>query len=179
MEAQIKALGIPCNTVELPENPDMETYGNLMKESVQNLKAQGYTTAGFGDIFLEDLREYREKQLNELGIDCVFPLWKRDTKEIMEEFLSLGFKAIVICINSQLLDESFVGRELDASFLRDLPDNVDPCGENGEFHSFCFDGPIFKHPVAFKMGEKTYREYPSPDENEPDYGYWFCDLLLK
>lgn len=179
MQAQIKALGITYDTIELPENPDMETYGKLMTDGVQKLKDQGYTTAGFGDIFLEDLRTYREKQLRTLGVECVFPLWKRDTKELMEEFLSLGFKAIVICINGQLLDESFVGRELDSSFLEDLPDNVDPCGENGEFHTFCYDGPIFRNPVPFEIGEKTYREYPSPNENEPNYGYWFCDLLPK
>lgn len=177
MEAQIKAIGLPCNTIELPENPDMATYGKLMKEGVELLKNQGYTATGFGDIFLEDLRTYREKQLAELNIDCVFPLWKRDTKELMSEFISLGFKAIVVCINSQLLDESFVGREVDASFIDDLPENVDPCGENGEFHTFCYDGPIFKNSVSFEIGEKTYREYPSPNENEPNYGYWFCDLL--
>ncbi len=177
LEKQIDALGIPCDTIELPENPDMETYGKLMWEGVEKLKKQGYTTAGFGDIFLEDLRDYRENQLKELEVDCVFPLWKRDTKELMKEFLSLGFKSIVICINGQLLDESFVGRELDDAFLNDLPDNVDPCGENGEFHTFCYDGPIFQHPVSFKIGEKTYREYPSPNEDEANYGYWFCDLL--
>ncbi|GAB5417813.1 MAG: diphthine--ammonia ligase [Crocinitomicaceae bacterium] len=176
MKAQIESIGIPCNTIELPENPDMETYGKLMKEGVETLKKKGYATAGFGDIFLEDLRKYREEQLAQLAIDCVFPLWKRDTKELMQEFIDLGFKAIVVCINGQVLDESFVGREVDASFIKDLPENVDPCGENGEFHTFCYDGPIFKHPVAFEIGEKTYREYPAPNKNEPNYGYWFCDL---
>lgn len=179
LEAQIEALHIPCQTIELPENTDMETYGKLMQEGVQQLKDQGYTTAGFGDIFLEDLREYREKQLATMSIECVFPLWKRDTKEIMEEFLSLGFKAIVICINNQVLDESFVGRELDASFLNDLPKDVDPCGENGEFHTFCYDGPIFQAPIQFEIGEKTYREYPAPNENVSSYGFWFCDLVEK
>ncbi len=177
LNAQIKSIGIPCNTIELPENPDMETYGQLMKEGVKTLKEQGYTTAGFGDIFLEDLRNYREEQLAQMSIDCVFPLWKHDTKELMQEFIDSGFKAIVVCINGQVLDKSFVGREVDASFIDDLPDNVDPCGENGEFHTFCYDGPIFKHPVAFEIGEKTYREYPAPNDNEPNYGYWFCDLL--
>ncbi|MCR9173106.1 MAG: adenine nucleotide alpha hydrolase [bacterium] len=179
MQAQIDELKIPYTTVELPESIDMKTYGEIMKRSVQSLKDQGFSTAGFGDIFLEDLREYREKQLKALDISCIFPLWKHDTKELMEEFISLGFKAIVICINNQLLDESFVGRELDTSFLKDLPDNVDPCGENGEFHTFCYDGPIFQKPIAFEIGEKTYREYPAPNKGEPNYGYWFCDLLPK
>ena len=177
MEAQVQALGLPCSTIELPENPDMELYGKLMNEGVEKLKSQGYTTAGFGDIFLEDLRKYREEQLQTLNVDCVFPLWKRDTAALMQEFINSGFKAIVVCINGQLLDESFVGREVDAQFLEDLPSNVDPCGENGEFHTFCYDGPIFKHPVAFEIGEKTYREYPAPKEGEAPYGYWFCDLI--
>lgn len=177
MEKQVAALGIPCATIELPENPDMETYGNLMRDGVEKLLNKGYTTAGFGDIYLEDLRNYREKQLAEMNVSCVFPLWKRDTKEIITEFISLGFKAIVVCINGQALNESFVGRELDASFIADLPETVDPCGENGEFHTFCYDGPIFQNPVPFEIGEKTYREYPSPNEDEPNYGYWFCDLL--
>ncbi|XOV67407.1 MAG: diphthine--ammonia ligase [Fluviicola sp.] len=177
MEKQIEAVGIPCDTIELPENTDMETYGRLMHEGVQKLKDDGFTTAGFGDIFLEDLRTYREEQLKTLGINCVFPLWKKDTKQLIEDFLAEGFKAKVICINAQLLDKSLIGCELDSSFIADLPKNVDPCGENGEFHTFCYDGPIFSHPISFTEGEKTYREYPAPKKDAPNYGYWFCDLI--
>lgn len=179
LKAQIDALGIPCDTIELPENPDMEAYAQLMREGVEKLKTLNYSRAGFGDIFLEDLRQYRENQLAELNITCVFPLWKRNTTELMEEFVDLGFKAIVVCVNARLLDESFVGRELDASFIRDLPADVDPCGENGEFHTFCYDGPIFRHPVSFEIGEKTYREYPAPDSKDKPFGYWFCDLKQR
>lgn len=179
---QVASLNIPFSTVELPEQPSMDEYNKLMADTVDKLKRDGYTDCGFGDIFLEDLRAYREKQLE--GIKCHFPIWKKDTTELFEEFIDLGFKAITIALNSQLLDESFIGRELDRSFLNDLPDNVDPCGEYGEFHTFCYDGPIFDTPIDFQIGEKIYREYPSPKKDEQHdtdkrVGYWFCDLLPK
>lgn len=183
MEQAHKA-GIPLKTIALPKNPSMEVYNETMRKELKELKNEGFTHCGFGDIFLEDLRSYRERQLEPYEIVSLYPLWKRDTTEIIREFLELGFKAIVICINADLLDEYFVGREIDASFLEDLPENVDPCGENGEFHTFCYDGPIFSGPVAFEKGEKTYREYPSPSKdreqtNEKTVGFWFQDLQLK
>lgn len=179
---QTKEIGLPLTTIELPEEPTMEEYNEKVEQIVQKLQQEKYTHCGFGDIFLEDLKTYREEQLKPYGIKCEFPLWKRDTKDLMEEFISLGFKAIVICIKSDLLDKSFVGRELNASFLADLPDNVDPCGENGEFHTFCFDGPIFNKPIKFTVGEKVYREYKNPKKDkvvssDPSMGFWFCDLI--
>ena len=120
----------------------------------------------FGDIFLEDLREYREKNLKQIGMQAVFPIWKRDTRELAREFVRLGFRAIAVCIDPRVLDVSFAGRELDASFFADLPPGVDPCGENGEFHTFVFDGPIFQKPIACRVGEKVMRD-----------GFCFCDLL--
>ncbi|MFT5823980.1 MAG: hypothetical protein ACI8ZM_005246 [Crocinitomix sp.] len=180
--SQTNAIGLPLHTVELPEEPSMEEYNKIMLQTVDKLKADGYTDCGFGDIFLEDLRKYREEQLLEHGIKCHFPIWKVDTKKVIQEFIALGFKAIVICIKSDLLDESFIGREIDADFVRDLPDNVDPCGENGEFHTFCYDGPIFNHSVKFTLGEKVFRAYQNPQKdeqhnNESTIGFWFCDLL--
>ena len=125
---------------------------------------------------------YKRQQLDTFDISCVFPLWKRDTKALLQEFLALGFKAVVVCIKSELLDASFAGREIDENFINDLPDNVDPCGENGEFHTFCYDGPIFSQPVSFTIGEKVFRAYNNPkkDEqhsNEDKIGFWFCDLV--
>lgn len=172
---QADALGLPLMTMELPEQPDMTEYNNLMAATVGQLKRDGYTDCGFGDIFLEDLRQYREDQL--AGITCHFPLWKRDTRELLLEFIDLGFKAVVLCLNASLLDASFVGRELDHSFLKDLPGTVDPCGENGEFHTFCYDGPIFSKPIAFEKGEKILRHYKTPSgEGKDQTGYWFIDL---
>lgn len=172
---QVESIGLPLTTIELPEQPSMEEYDSLMTQTTHTLKENGYTDCGFGDIFLEDLRSYREQQLK--GINCHFPLWKKDTTELLKEFIDQGFKAKVICLNSELLDASFVGRELDYSFLEDLPNNVDPCGENGEFHTFCYDGPIFSNPVNFELGEKILRKYKKPngDFNEHS-GYWFLDL---
>ena len=175
---QVDSIGLPYSTVELPEQPSMDEYNSLMEKEVGALKKQGFTDCGFGDIFLEDLRHYREKQLK--GIKCHFPLWKINTKDLYLEFVNLGFKAIVICINGEFLDASFVGRELDHKFLQDLPNNVDPCGENGEFHTFCYDGPIFSYPVAFEVGQKVLRQYKKPNGGINDTtDYWFVDLELK
>lgn len=180
LTAQANAIGLPLQTIELPESPDMETYNAAMQQTVSALTNEGYTHCGFGDIFLEDLKDYRVAQLKPYGIECQFPLWKKDTKALIQDFIAAGFKAIVVCINANVLDASFVGRTIDANFVNDLPEGVDPCGENGEFHTFCYDGPIFQHPVAFTIGEKVYREYdnPQPEEEGPDkYGFWFCDLI--
>ena len=185
---QIEALNLPCSTVELPEEPSMAEYEMLMKQAVDPLQQEGFECAAFGDIFLEDLRKYREQQLLALNIEAIFPLWKKDTKQLLTEFIKLGFKAIVVCINADLLDRSFAGRVIDENFINDLPSNVDVCGENGEFHTFCFDGPIFKRPIQFEIGECVYREYKVPKSNDvqqteniphkkDSMGFWFCDLL--
>jgi len=187
LEQQVRSLDIANSTIELPEQPAMEEYESVMAEAVMKLQRKGFKYAAFGDIFLEDLRKYREAQLDRVNIRAVFPIWKRNTRELMDEFINLGFKAIVICINADLLEDSFAGRVIDRSFIDDLPKGVDPCGENGEFHTFCFDGPIFKKPIPFVVGEKVYREYNAPVDNDPGkdeallekkkMGFWFCDLL--
>lgn len=179
---QAESIGLPLEIIQLPEKPTMEVYGEILTNKVNQLKSQNYTDCVFGDIFLEDLRDYRENQLQPFHITCHFPLWKQDTKSLLTEFLAKGFKTIVVAINAQLLDKSFVGRIIDESFINDLPENVDPCGENGEFHTFCFDGPIFNNPVDFEIGEKVYQSYPNPnktDENDADYGFWFVDLIVQ
>jgi uncharacterized protein (TIGR00290 family) len=173
---QIDSLGIPAGTIELPEEPSMKEYEAKMIAALSALKEKGFECAAFGDIFLEDLKKYREDQLSKMKIRTVFPLWKKDTGALLHEFIELGFKAIVVCVNSNLLDPSFAGRLIDESFIRDLPRGVDPCGENGEFHTFCFDGPIFKYSIPFLVGEKTFREYKASSQ-EGNIGFWFCDLL--
>jgi uncharacterized protein (TIGR00290 family) len=129
-----------------------------MEAALRLFQDQGVRTVAFGDIFLEDLRAYREKNLARIGMTALFPLWKRDTRELIRHFHAHHFRAIAACIDSKVLDPSFAGRELDASFFRDLPPHADPCGENGEFHTFVFDGPIFSHPIAFTLGEVVQRE---------------------
>ncbi|QNK63379.1 adenine nucleotide alpha hydrolase [Pedobacter sp. PAMC26386] len=184
LQEQIKSLNLPYSTIELPEQPSMQEYEGLMEKEVSQLQQQGFTHAAFGDIFLEDLRKYREQQLSALNVKAVFPLWKKDTRQLLTEFIDLGFKSILICVKSDLLDSAFAGRIIDKDFIKDLPPNVDVCGENGEFHTFCFDGPIFKNPIPFEVGEKVYREYKTPKSDscstEPvksNSGFWFCDLL--
>lgn len=174
LHRQVSAIGIPSGILNLPEQPDNDTYEKCMEQKVKELCAQGFTHAAFGDIFLEDLRQYREVQSARCNVRAVFPLWKRDTKQLMLEFLGAGFKAVVVCVNASLLDQSFAGRVVDECFIRDLPGNVDPCGENGEFHTFCYDGPIFREPVLFTRGEVIYREY---ETGAAKNGFWFCDLL--
>ena len=190
LDLQVKSLQIPLRKIGLPAQVSMKSYNEVMQSVTQDLKSQQYTHCIFGDIFLEDLREYREMQLKKIGIKAIFPLWKKDTKELLTEFITLGFKAITVCVNAKYLDKSFCGRVLDMNFLKDLPPNVDPCGENGEFHTFVYDGPIFNNPVAFEIGEKVHRSYePSKNEDDNcfsdqedtnwDTSFWYCDLLPK
>jgi len=184
LEAQANALNIPLLTIELPEQPGMNEYEAAMLQQITVLKNKGCTQAIFGDIFLEDLRLYREQKLAQEGIRCSFPLWKKDTTVLLQEFLASGFKTVIVCVNEQYLDKSFCGRVIDEAFLCDLPSNVDPCGENGEFHTFCFDGPIYKSPVTFTKGELVYRKYKAPETDDTcnedntanEYGFYFCDL---
>jgi uncharacterized protein (TIGR00290 family) len=183
LEKQAESIGFPLIKLELPKAQSMEEYQELMSSTMTKIKSQGVTHSIFGDIFLEDLRKYREDQLQSIGMEAVFPLWKKNTTDLIYEFLDLGFKTIVTCVNETYLDKSFAGRIIDASFIKDLPENVDPCGENGEFHTFTFDGPIFKNPIDFEIGEVVKKTYPKPksDESEEDgeYIFWFCDLISK
>lgn len=182
LDKQLEALGIASEVLLLPEQPTMEAYEEEMTALMSRLNAEGYTHTAFGDIFLEDLRVYREEQFRKGGLECVFPLWKKDTKALIHEFLDLGFKAVVVCIKAELLDASFVGRDISHQFLDDLPSNVDPCGENGEFHTFCYDGPIFKNPIKFDLGEKVYRAYKAPnteqEQPQAEMGFWFQDVTV-
>jgi uncharacterized protein (TIGR00290 family) len=187
LNAQAEAIGLPLHTIELPEQPGMQEYEQAMMAQVEALKKEGYTQAVFGDIFLEDLKVYREQKLATANIQCVFPLWKISTQELMDEFLALGFKAIIVCVNEKYLDKSFCGRLIDDSFVRDLPSNVDVCGENGEYHSFVFDGPVFDRPIPYTRGEIVYRRYEAPQTTDNNcnpmdqpskYGFYFCDLLM-
>ncbi len=174
LQRQLEAIGIAHGKIELPEQPSNDEYEELTGLCVSQLREQGFGYAAFGDIFLEDLRKYRETQLATVGIKTVFPLWKRNTKQLIAEFIESGFKAIVVCVNGTLLDKSFAGRIVDRGFINDLPTDIDPCGENGEFHTFCFDAPYYKQPIAYTVGETVCRSYAHGDiENN----FWFCDLL--
>lgn len=190
IESQAKSIGMPLTFLNLPDMPDMNVYETLMEHKMSELSLQEITHAVFGDIFLEDLKRYRENQMEKAGLQTHFPIWKQDTNRLIRKFLDDGFKAVVACVKADVLDQSFAGRLLDEQFLEDLPETVDPCGENGEFHTFVFDGPIFSYPVPFTFGDVIYREYDKPStnnhsvdkdaafdpQNHPKAGFWFCDL---
>lgn len=177
LERQICQLDIPAQFIELPDNPSMEDYSRLMLDKISYFKDNGIEYSGFGDIFLEDLKKYRENELKKVGVNAFFPLWKQNTKDLMHEFLDLGFKTIVVCVNGEKLDKSFSGRIIDHSFIDDLPSDVDPCGENGEFHTFCFDGPLFRSAVPFSIGKTITRSYPVPGDDQVKVDYYFTDIL--
>ncbi len=166
LERQAESLGLPLHAVLIPPQCVNAIYETRMKEALLEHVAAGVRHVAFGDIFLEDLRVYRENKLAQVEMKALFPVWKRDTRELAREFLRLGFRAITVCVDPRVLDLSFAGRVLDESFFADLPAGVDPCGENGEFHTFVYGGPNFHKPIYFLVGEKVTRD-----------GFCFCDLL--
>ena len=179
LEQQSQSIGIPLKKMYVKEG-SYEEYERNMEKLLLEMKAEGITNVIFGDIFLEDLRKYREDNLAKVGMAAVFPLWKKDTTKLILDFINLGFKTITCCINDLYLGEDMVGAEIDAAFLNVLPENVDPCGENGEFHTFCFDGPIFKSKIRFTKGEKVYKPLEVKGEgvcsSGETKGFWYCDL---
>ena len=167
LERQAAALGLPLNTVLVSKDGGNEEYDQRMLQAVERYLAQGITTMAFGDLFLEDVRRYREERLLVKGIKGIFPLWGRGTAALAQAFLARGFKAVLTCVDTQVLGKDFVGREYDAQLLADLPPGVDPCGENGEFHSFVYEGPLFQEAVPFTLGERLLTHER----------FYFCDLV--
>lgn len=165
LERQAEALGLPLHLVPLPNPATNAVYEARMAVALEGYRNTSIARVAFGDIFLEDLRAYRERNLARIGMRGIFPIWKRDTRELARTFLSLGFRAVVTCVDTKVLDASFAGRAIDSAFLDALPPTVDTCGENGEFHSFVFDGPLFRAPVRFVKGEAVIRDT-----------FCFCDL---
>ena len=167
LECQANAFGLTLEKVFIPPNVTNEEYESKMRQALEKYLALGVSSVAFGDIFLEDLRRFREERLSNIGLRGIFPLWKHDTALLARDFIALGFKAIVTCVDSQALDGRFVGRDFDQQFLSELPSTVDPCGENGEFHSFVYDGPIFPEGISYKKGEVVFRENR----------FYYCDLI--
>lgn len=185
LHAQAEALGFPLLKVEVSEGSN-EEYERQMQEVLLQAKAEGIEHVIFGDIFLEDLRAYREANLAKVNMKAVFPLWKADTTEQVRSFIDKQFKTIVCCTNDAYLGKEWVGREIDLAFVNELPNGVDPCGEHGEYHSFCYDGPVFKKAIPVVAGEIIYKpldvrlsESSTPAGVPVTKGFWFIDLLLK
>jgi len=166
LQRQADAVGLPLHEVRIPPECVNPIYEERMEEALRMHFERGVRRVAFGDIFLEDLRSYRERNLGRIGMAAIFPIWKRETRVLAEEFCREGFRAVAVCIDGKILDKNFAGRELNREFFRDLPEGVDPCGENGEFHTFVFDGPIFREPVKCRTGEIVKRD-----------GFIFCDLI--
>ncbi len=163
---QAESLRLPLHEVFIPPQCVNPVYEARMEEALQLYRRQGVRRVAFGDIFLEDLRSYRERNLAKVDMQAIFPIWKRDTRELAAQCIQAGFRAIAVCVDGKVLPPSFAGRLLDESFFRDLPASADPCGENGEFHTFVYEGPNFHTPIRFRAGEVVERD-----------GFSFCDLL--
>lgn len=169
LEMQADSLGLALEKVIIPRNASNEAYENSLEKALLQYKESGVDTVIYGDIFLEEIRKYREEQLGRLGLGCVFPIWGRDTLSLARSFIEAGFKAVVVCVDSTLLDGGFAGREFDRDFITELPPAIDPCGENGEFHTFVYDGPVLREKVEFEKGEIVLR----------DGRFYYCDLLPR
>lgn len=167
LEAQAQSLGLPNIPIWIDTRVTNESYESTMVKGFKRNKKTGIDAVAFGDIYLEDLRKLRAHLTKQAGLKAIFPIWKRDTTSLIQEFISLGFNAVVCCVDTRKLDPSFAGRDIDSQFLNDLPKNVDPCGENGEFHTFVYDGSLFKTPIKFTRGEPVIR----------DTHFCFCDLI--
>ncbi|HEU4553339.1 MAG TPA: ATP-binding protein [Chitinophaga sp.] len=176
LEEQARQINIPLKKAYLQEQASLQDYNALMQAQMAGMLQEGIQHAVFGDLFLEDLRQYREGQLALMGMTGVFPLWQQDSRQLLLQMIKAGFKAIVVCANARYLGADFAGRIIDEQFLADLPPGVDPCGENGEFHTFVFDGPLFTAPVAFTPGETVERTYGEPAAAW-DNRFFFKELL--
>jgi len=167
LEEQAQNLDIPLQKVLISKNASNEEYESKFNEVLLKYKEASISQVVFGDLYLEDIKKYREALLKKIDMECVFPIWKRDTTKLAYEFIDLGFKAITVCVDSNVLGKEFVGREFDEQFLNDLPDGIDPCGENGEFHTFTYDGPIFEKLIDHRLGDIVLR----------DERFYYCDIL--
>jgi uncharacterized protein (TIGR00290 family) len=181
---QAESIGIPLYQIRLPAMPGMTEYNEVMHHHLSKLSAEGITHSIFGDIFLEDLRNYRDARLAEVNMKGIYPLWKRDTHELIDEFLHLGFGTVIACTQEELGE--LAGQVITKQLINNLPANVDVCGENGEFHTYAFKGPIFKEEIKYKTGERVFKEYKAPTKTDDDCagsdrvkksGFWYCDLL--
>ena len=178
LQAQADSIGIPLHTIDLTPEGDIEDYGAAMSRAVEQFRTQGVTRFIFGDIFLHDIREYRERQLAPYGIEVVEPLWGPSSDEAMRDFLDSGLKTVVVTTMADILGADAIGRTIDRQFIASLPAGTDPNGENGEYHTFCYDGPIFRRPVAFRLGRPFSQSYDIrlDDGSVRTYTYWLADL---
>ncbi|PCJ51482.1 MAG: ATP-binding protein [Planctomycetota bacterium] len=166
LKKQAQCLNLPITIIELPYPCNNEEYGKIMESFLEECLNNNIQQIAFGDLYLEDIKDYRIKQMQSTDIEPIFPIWKKNTKLLANQMIEEGLKAIITCVDPKQLDPSFCGRKYDLDFLKDLPDSIDPCGENGEFHSFVYDGPMFQNPMKINIGETIERD-----------GFYFTDLI--
>ena len=166
LERQAASLGVQLHQVLISKGANNEEYEMEMAQAFSEYQQNGIDSVVFGDLFLEEIRAYRDQFLTKYRMKGLYPIWRRNTTDLIKEFIELGFKAVLSCVDSKTLDKSFAGKTIDEDFLNSLPAIIDPCGENGEFHTFVYDGPSFAQPVKFAIGETVSRD-----------GFWFCDLV--
>jgi len=180
LDAQAERMKLPLIKVKLPASPDDSIYKAAMLQTMTGLKEEGVEIAAYGDIFLEDLKVYREQQLAQAGMSALFPLWKRDTRQLVADVEQAGVEAIIVCVNEQYLGKEFLGRKINIDLLTSLPTNVDPCGENGEFHSFVYNAPFFSSSIQIVTGAIVHKTYKSPNEDSMwDTGFYFLDVSMN
>ena len=165
LAAQAEAIGLPLAQARIPIQASNAIYEGAMRQLLVRYQVRGVSRVVFGDLFLLNIRQYREANLATLNMRGIFPLWLKDTRQLAHEFIAAGFRAILVCVDPKQIDPSFCGRDFDEALLAELPASADPCGENGEFHTFVYDGPIFHHPLEVVKGDVVHRD-----------GFWFCDL---
>lgn len=166
VEAQAQRTGLPVWAIDLPWPCPNAVYESLMLDACRRAVEAGITTVAFGDLFLQDIRDYRERQLAPTGLSPIFPVWQIPTDELAREMIRAGVKAKITCIDPAKLDASFAGRDYDDAFLNSLPPGIDPCGENGEFHTFVYAAPVFSSPIRVETGEIVERD-----------GFVFADVV--
>ena len=167
LERQAESIGLPVEKIHIAGSVSNQEYRAKMRDSLLKYRGQGVFSVAFGDVSLDEVRKYREENLAKIGMRAIFPLWKRDSIELAQTFIALGFRSVITCVDSAVLDGRFAGRDFDEQFIRDLPPEVDPCGENGEFHSFVYDGPIFDKRISHRKRRIILWENR----------FYFCDLM--
>lgn len=179
LEQQARSIGLPLYVVGLTPKGDMSDYSAAMERAVLHFKGLGVSYFGFGDIFLHDVLSYRKAHLMAYGIDVVEPLWDKTSELVMADFLASGLQTVIVTITEGAIDKSFLGRTLDSGVVASFPAHIDICGENGEYHTFCYGGPLFREPITFSLGSPRRQTFPvkHDDGSVNNYSYWFVGLI--